>query len=93
MVAKVATLYLVAVAGSLLATDRIVLPFLPQWSANSAIMSQQVVNRSMKSDRLPIRRVTPASGAKERLDAPIAPDGKIVDDCKPPAEIHGRCFA
>jgi hypothetical protein len=51
-------------------------------SERRTIISHQVVNRSLKKDRLP-RPDT------ERL----VPDRKIETDCKPPTEVGGRCFA
>jgi hypothetical protein len=56
-------------------------------------ITHQFVNRSVKSDRLPIKQVKPQADDKARghVPGPIAPKFKI--DCKPPIDVLGRCFA
>jgi hypothetical protein len=61
---------------------------------SSAIISGQVVNRSLKSDRLPIKQAVPQANDERQIKLPgqIAPNRKIKNDCnKPP--IIGRCIA
>ena len=54
-------------------------------STKSAVISGQVVNRSLKSDRLPIKQTVPQANV---------PNRKIKNDCnKPPIDVIGRCFA
>jgi hypothetical protein len=74
MGAKIATLYLVSIASSLIAADQVVPVTLSDGNAKSAIMSQQVINRSLKRDRLPNRKLTPKTD--ERFKAPTMPDKK-----------------
>ena len=64
-------------------------------SAKSAIISEQVVNRSLKRDRLPIRQVTPETDVKEYFKVPARPAPNQNNDtgCKPPIDVRGRCFA
>ena len=64
-------------------------------SAKSAIISEQVVNRSLKRDRLPIRQVAPETDVREHFKVPagLAPNQKNDTDCKPPIDVRGRCFA
>jgi len=64
-------------------------------SAKSAIISEQVVNRSLKRDRLPIRQVTPKTDVREYFKVParLAPNQKNDTDCKPPIDVRGRYFA
>ena len=56
-----------------------------------ALFSQQIANRSAKSDRLPIKPAKPQ--VKVQVPAQIAPNPKFKTDCKPPIDILGRCFA
>jgi hypothetical protein len=87
MGAKLATLYLASIiASSLFAADQVAPVTLPK----SAIISQQVVIRSLKRNRLPSKQLTPKTD--ERFKAPTMPD-KNGTDCKPPIDIPGRCFA
>ena len=64
-------------------------------SAKSVIISEQVVNRSLKRDRLPIRQVAPETDVREHFKVParLAPNQKNDTDCKPPIDVRGRCFA
>jgi hypothetical protein len=87
---KVATFYLVSIASSLFAANPITLS---DASAKSAIISQQVVTRSLKGDRLPIWQMTPETDVQDRSKVPTIPDKKVGTECKPPVEIPGRCFA
>ena len=90
---KVATFYLVSIASSLFAANQVAPITLSDASAKSAIISQQVVNRSLKGDRLPIRQMTPETDVQDRSKVPTIPDKKVGTKCKPPVEIPGRCFA
>jgi hypothetical protein len=89
---KVATFYLVSIASSLFAANQVAPITLSDASAKSAIISQQVVNRYLKGDRLPIRQMTPET-VQDRSKVPTIPDKKVGTECKPPVEIPGRCFA
>jgi hypothetical protein len=65
-------------------------------STRSAIISGQVVNRSLKSDRLPITQAVPQADDERQIKLPgqIAPNRKIQNDCnKPPTDVIGRCFS
>ncbi|MFZ1208821.1 MAG: hypothetical protein WAN94_11870 [Pseudolabrys sp.] len=96
MVVKVATFYLVSIAGSLLcgqpSRSNVVLS---NESARGAITSYQVVNRSLKRDRLPIGQVGPETNLREYFKVPdrLVPNQKNDTDCKPPIDVRGRCFA
>ena len=58
-----------------------------------ALFSQQIANRSAKSGRLPIKPAKPQVNEKVQVPAQIAPNPQFKTDCKPPLDIHGRCFA
>ena len=64
-------------------------------SAKSAIISEQVVNRSLKRDRLPIRQVTPGPDVREYFKVParLAPNQKKRHRLQPPIDVRGRCSA
>jgi hypothetical protein len=87
---KSVTLYslpLVVGIASFLVTAHQVAPSLTlsDTSTRSAIIFHQVVNRSLKSDRLPIKQTVPQANV---------PNRKIKNDCnKPPIDVIGRCFA
>jgi hypothetical protein len=57
--------------------------------------AQQIANRSIKSDKLPIKRAKPQLNDKAPAQAPaqITPNPKLKTDCKPPIDVPGRCFA
>ena len=59
------------------------------------IFTRQSANRSVKSDRLPIKQAKRQVNDKAPLQAPvqIAPNPKIKTECKPPIDVLGRCFA
>jgi|SRR5689334_25379265 len=61
----------------------------------TAITTQQIVNRSMKSDRLPVRQAKPQVNDKTpaQMPAQIPPNPKFKTGCKPPIDVPGRCFA
>jgi hypothetical protein len=91
MGAKLATLYLASIiASSLFAADQVAPVTLSDELSKSAIISQQLVIRSLKRNRLPSKQLTPKTD--ERFKAPTMPD-KNGTDCKPPIDIPGRCFA
>jgi hypothetical protein len=94
---KVATFYLVSIASSLLVASQVAPSMnavLSNESARSAITSYQVVNRSLKSDRLPIKQVGPETDLREYFKVPDRLVPKKNDtDCKPPIDVRGRCFA
>ena len=53
-------------------------------STESAITSDQVVNRSLKSDRLPIKQAAPQANDKGALTPSL--------EIKGPLDVNGRCF-
>jgi hypothetical protein len=64
-------------------------------STEVAIITRQIANRSVKSDRLPIKQAKPQASDKAPVKVPaqIAPNTKFRTDCKPPIDVLGRCFA
>jgi len=64
-------------------------------STKSAITSDQVVNRSLKSDRLPIKQTAPQANDKGNVKVParIAPNPEIKIGCEQQINLNGRCFA
>ena len=78
--------YVVGVASFLVAAHEVAPSLtLSDTSTTSAIIFHQVVNRSLKSDRLPIKQAVPQANM---------PNRKIKNDCnKPPIDVIGRCFA
>ena len=98
MAVKVVLFCLMSIASSLLAAIQIapsMNAILSKESARSAITSYQVVNRSLKRDRLPIRQVGSETDLREYLKVPdrLVPNQKDDTDCKPPIDVRGRCFA
>ena len=86
MGAKLAALCLVSIASPLLAANEI--PFsmnvaLSKGSTNSTTITQQVVDRFRKGDRLPIMQAMPKTDMRE------VPDRKIDTDCEPPIDVPG----
>lgn len=81
---KVATFYLVSIASSLFAANQVATFTLSDATAKSAIISQQVVNGSLKGDRRPIRQMTPETDIQDRSKVPTIPDKKVGTECKPP---------
>ena len=64
-------------------------------TGTTAITTQQIVNRAIKSDRLPIKQAKPRVNDKAPIQVPaqITPNPKFKTDCKPPIDVLGRCFA
>lgn len=64
-------------------------------SGTTAIITQHIVNRSIKSDRFPIKQAKPQASDKApvRVPAQGAPNPQFKTDCKPPIDVPGRCFA
>ena len=86
--------YLVGITGSVAVQQAIPLDTAARLQAGTgtiALFSQQIANRSAKSDRLPIKSAKPQ--VKVQVPAQIAPNSKFKTDCKPPIDILGRCFA
>lgn len=54
--------------------------------------TRQIVVRLLKSDRLPVRRQDIMIMIK-RLPSQSALGFKVMDDCKLPIDVRGRCFA
>jgi len=91
--------YIVGVASLVVAVHEVVpavkpLPLLSGTSTASVIFSGQVVNRSLKSDRLPIEQAPPQASknikapTQIKVPAQILPNPKRKTDCD-----TGRCFA
>jgi hypothetical protein len=61
----------------------------------AAIFTQQIANRSIKSDRLQLNQAKPHFNDKAPMQVPaqISPNLKFKTNCKPPIDIPGRCFA
>jgi hypothetical protein len=92
--------YVVGVVSFLVAAHQVApslttLHALSDTSTKSVIISGQVVNRSLKSDRLPIKQAAPQANDKMPVKVPgqIAPDPKVKIDCESPIDVIGRCFA
>ena len=92
--------YLVGITSSLAAYQ--VIPssgtaagFQSDTSTKVAIINRQIVNRTVKSDRLPVKQAVPEANGKAPVQVPahIAPNPKWKTDCKPPIDVLGRCFA
>jgi hypothetical protein len=94
-------LYIVGITCSIVAVHQVILSpgtaadFRSDTNTEAAIISRQIVNRSVKSDRLPIKQAEPQANDKAPVQVPaqIAPNSKFKTDCKPPIDILGRCFA
>ena len=90
--------YLVGITGSIAVHQ--VIPSdtavrLQSGTGTTAIITQQIANRSTKTDRLPIMQAKPQVNDKAPVQVPaqITPNPKFKTDCKPPIDILGRCFA
>jgi hypothetical protein len=59
------------------------------------ITTRQIVNRRVKSDRLPVKQAEPQANDKAPVQVParIAPNPELKTECKPPIDVLGRCFA
>jgi hypothetical protein len=64
-------------------------------STKVEIITRQIVNRTVKSDRLSVEQAEPEANGKAPVQVParIAPNPKLKTDCKPPIDVLGRCFA
>ena len=69
--------------------------FQSRTGGGTPIFTRQIANRSLKSDRLPIKQAKRQVNDKAPLQVPaqIAPNPKVKTDCKPPIDVLGRCFA
>lgn len=93
--------YVLGVASFMVATHQVVpslttLRALSDTGTKNAIISGQVVNRSLKSDRLQIMQAVPRADDERQIKFPgqIAPNRTIKNDCnKLPIDVIGRCFA
>lgn len=87
--------YIVGVASSAVAVHAIVptsstgLGSCSYTSTEIGKNSTQIVNRSLKSDRLPIKHPQ----TNKELPARTAPNPGLEVKCKPPMDVVGRCFA
>ena len=63
-------------------------------TGSTAALTQQIANRSIKSDRLPVKQANPKGDDKASLQVPaqITPNRKPMTDCKPLVDVPGRCF-
>ena len=61
----------------------------------AAIFTQQIANRSIKGDRLPLNQEKPHFNDETPIQVPaqIVPNLKFKTYCKPPIDVPGRCFA
>ncbi len=64
-------------------------------SGTTAGITQQIANRSIKSDRLPVKQEKPQVNDKAPAQVPaqITPNLEFKSYCRPPIDILGRCFA
>jgi hypothetical protein len=99
--------YVAGIASSILAANQLDLGLKPssfEPSAKSGVFQGQIVNRSLKGDRLPILHQTHRPNGKIYMKAPaqIAPKPEIRNGCwpqpassvsVPPKDFDGRCFA
>ena len=63
-------------------------------TSTTAIITQ-IVDRAIKSDRLPTKHAKAQVNDKASIQLPaqITPNPKFKTGCKPPIDILGRCFA
>ena len=54
-------------------------------SKEAGVFGDQIVNRAVKSERLPVKPAQPRANGK----TPV----RIPAHCKPPTDVLGRCFA
>ena len=61
----------------------------------TAVITGQIANRSVKSERLPTKQAKPQvnDNAPVQMPPQIAPNPKLKTDCKPPIDVLGRCLA
>ena len=93
--------YIVGIVSSIAATHQIApsletaLRLHSDTSTKIAISSGHAVNRSLKSDRLPIKQAAPRTNGKGpfRVPAQIVQSPKINTGCHPPIDVVGRCFS
>ena len=89
--------YVLGVASFMVATHQVVpslttLRALSDTSTKNAIISGQVVNRSLKGDRLQIMQAVPRADDERQIKLPG--NRTIKNDCnKLPIDVIGRCFA
>jgi hypothetical protein len=78
-----------AIAGSSLGADRNIptghASLQSEANPDAASLTGQSVNRSGKTDRLPVKRTQPNAHDKAPVGIPV--------HCKPPIDVLGRCFA
>jgi hypothetical protein len=93
--------YIVGVASSVVAARQLVPLFetlahrLSEAGAKGDVFRGQVVNRSLKGDRLPMQHAKPLTNGKIYIKVParIAPSPKMNIRCERPINVIGRCFA
>jgi hypothetical protein len=84
-------IYLAGIAGSMAVHQG-----LPRGSVTELHADiRQIVVRSLKSDRLPVKQAEPHAFDKAPVLVPrhTAPNLKDKDYCKPPIDVPRRCFA
>jgi hypothetical protein len=57
-------------------------------STKVAVITDQIANRSVKSNRLPVKQAAP-----QARPAPVIMPANSQSNCKPPIDVLGRCFA
>ena len=92
--------YLVGISSSLAVHQVIPAPgtaagFESDTSTKVALINRPIVNRTVKSDRLPVKQAEPEANDKAPVQMPAhtAPNPKWKTDCKLPIDVLGRCFA
>ncbi len=100
MLLKVLTLnslpYIVGIVSSILAANYVApssgTDVQQGTTAESTILSRQVVNRLMKSDRLPIKHADPLHKKDSEKPGQLSPSPKIKTDCTRSIDFTGRCL-
>jgi hypothetical protein len=95
--------YIVGVASSIVAARQLVPSLetlahgLSEATVKGDVFLGQVVNRSLKGDRLSIQHAKPLTNANGKIyikiPARIAPSPEINIRCKRPIDVIDRCFA
>jgi hypothetical protein len=93
--------YIVGVASSIIAARQLVPSLdtlahrLSETPATGDVFLGQVVNRSLKGDRLSMQHAKPLTSGEIYIKIParIAPSPEINIRCKRPTDVIDRCFA
>jgi hypothetical protein len=84
-------LYVATVTGSIVAAAGVALGLSSDAGDKTEIFSTQV-NRSLKSNKLPIKQTSPHANVKEFVKVPAKVAPKFEVNCRP-VDVPGRCFA